>query len=364
MTLHLPNLGHCVWVGSLEPNFHQLRCKAFSPASITWQRHFVYELSSVSSITPITIVNDRSFLLGGPCFSLVYSLGRTYRYINLFFIRDIHISLICLFLVLTSVKPLLCSLFITRIYIQRFLVYCSILSFKWVSIFADGRTVSTISDFVLYLSYSAYTRHSLHKSKYCKPLFFPFPISNRTLFTSSTASASLSKLSAKCSNNYILYAGSINKWTGILEFMSLFLDSQLSKEYELVICGPNNLPEPFCSTSGIHYFGLLSEQDLHVVAHNASAFISPRPNLGVESLNNFPSKLSFYLGYDAPTFSDVLPSFDPSLIDILFPLTSPDYILEVLTSPSQTSAYTIKLNNYRRQHCWHQSVTEVLSLLY
>ena len=345
---------YLIWIGCLEPNLIDSHNHAFSPASLAWQRNFVSQCVTFDALSPITIVNKKSFLSGGDLFSSIYSLGRSYRYLNLPIFRDLQISFLSFFLLLSVYKKRT----IVVVYNQN--LYSKILGFlfntfsiKWLSIFADGRSVDFSSDYILYLSYSTFNQHPPQYQKSCKPVFFPFPISQPFhLLNSNPPILPSFKLPSK----YILYAGSINKWTGILDFLPLFLSSVLSDEYSLVICGTNTLPQPFSDSPKICTLGLLSEEELHFVALNSSAFICPRPNLGIESTNNFPSKLSFYLGYNSPTFSDILSSFDPSLLDIVLSFSSPEHILRVLLDPITLSQYAMSLTNYRKHHTWQNSV--------
>ena len=65
---------------------------------------FVSQCVTFDALSPITIVNKKSFLSGGDLFSSIYSLGRSYRYLNLPIFRDLQISFLSFFLLLSVYK--------------------------------------------------------------------------------------------------------------------------------------------------------------------------------------------------------------------------------------------------------------------
>ncbi|MHB0755256.1 glycosyltransferase [Polaribacter sp. M15] len=67
----------------------------------------------------------------------------------------------------------------------------------------------------------------------------------------------------------------------------------------------------------IYVGGFVTDEELHDVCENAFAFLSPRDNKHQGTKMIFPSKILFYLKYQKPVLSSLLPGMSPDYKDVL-----------------------------------------------
>lgn len=108
-------------------------------------------------------------------------------------------------------------------------------------------------------------------------------------------------------NNYIVYAGSLDKVNGIETLIKAF--KNVKTDYHLYIYGSGDYHEELTklNSSSIHYFGLKPREEVLEKLHNASFLINPRSTTHEAVLYSFPSKTMEYLASGTPFMCTHLP---------------------------------------------------------
>lgn len=122
------------------------------------------------------------------------------------------------------------------------------------------------------------------------------------------------------SNRVIIFTGTLDKWTGILDF-ALQFEKLKNEGFELHIYGKgedHNLQTIANRCQAVKIKGFVSGEELSEACKKAYAFINPRPThlSGIE--NNFPSKILHYLTFGRPILSSKTAGLSPVYDDLLY----------------------------------------------
>jgi glycosyltransferase involved in cell wall biosynthesis len=305
-----------LWIGPIVDNSDMKLHPAISPAANKWQLSFIKALQEQMETDIFSYLPEPVFPKGKilPKYSNIISGFNVLqiKYLNFPFIRKI--SIVISILLKIDFKKQYTYVFTYNNYFEHKLVAKYLQYFtktRWVNIVAD-ETYCIGPELTVFLSYG-YFKLAEIKNKF--HLDGGVDLCNK-------------KLSLYNSNNYsekkiILFAGAINRWTGIEKFANYFslLDDKKYENYELHIYGKGNsevLNSLAEANPRIKIFGFVDDEILQNAMISCHIFCNPRPLSLKNSEFNFPSKILSYLEYRKPILSTRHISFSPNYYDIVF----------------------------------------------
>lgn len=343
-----------IWVGPLVETKDVGNYSGISPAANEWQMSFLKALECNDiNIEMFTYIPERAWPFGK--FFIKYPKDAKLlkmcvigiNYLNIPFIRDLFLAIKFCFNFVKSPKKVI----FTFNPIRRHLIFVRLISMiypiKWISIIADDFAIGNPS-LSIFLSQDYYFRYSGSK------LFFEGGIYTRKTISS-------------IPNRNIIYAGTISKWTGIVEFV--YLMDQISLEeldLELHIYGVGStieIQEILSRNSRIKFFGFVEDDILEKACSECIGFVNPRPLTVVNGDNNFPSKLLFYLGFKKPIISTITKNIPNYYYDLLIPYEdkkSLQFALNSIKSNATDEAYLSRLQSFVESNSWDAKVKNLL----
>jgi|GEM_PF-4362119 len=361
---------HILWLGCISSSETVFTTNALSPAADKWQRSFIkeliesnYEISVVSHL-PCSVWPKGSIWVKGSRHLSDHLLIENISYLNLPLLRHLWIAIRSLFFMLAmrvSIRQVIAYNFSFKTFLLFLLAKQR--RIQTVLLFADGRRLFWAAQVVVHFSFSSWHRADLCSTMTIKQrhILFP-PVVDQQIYSPLESSYNMSKYFSRSGKPYLLYSGSINTWTGIIEFISDFTGSRLSTLYDLVVTGSGTIPSSIYKQmpSTVEYLGFISRCKLDQIAASAAGFINPRPCLSLAQQNNFPSKLLYYLSFDAPVFStpglNILPEYD----QVLSFYNTLDEILSKLLDHGYCTSRISHLEEFRYKYTWSAAVSNVL----
>jgi hypothetical protein len=222
---------------------------------------------------------------------------------------------------------------------------------KWISIVADdvfaGQPFATI-----FLSYGYFKRA---------------PVSNKFFFDGAITSLSLTE-SPIPRNKIFIYAGSITKWTGIVEFTKLFNRLAHKLDAELHIYGNGNseiINSITLENNKIKFLGFVTPKILDLACKQAYAFVNPRPIQVFHGENNFPSKLLLYLAYQKPIISTHTEGLSPDYDQLLlfYEDNNIDSLSNTIKDIYDNAIYSLfqkRVRNFAKNNTWEKKTKQLL----
>ena len=342
-----------IWVGCIDFSKATERSSALSPAANAWQINFIKALSNnsnsvyVFSHIPYSAWPKGPFIVRGSK-NLdqdgVITIKNLF-YINLPFVRDIYLALYTVMLI--SVYAIDSKFLFTYNYSYKCVVsglFWNLLGKKWVSVFADG-FVKFSAYKTLYLSY-----HSYNNSNNPNKIFFDSGIESY-----------LDRVENPTIKN-ILYSGTISTWTGIYDFTKDFCNCSKCKNLVLDIYGKGDISPIKHLIDGKHvrFFGYVNYNTLLSAASSAYAFINPRPGSTPAELNNYPSKISFYLGFGKPILSTRTCNISPIYDKFILYYNSINEIPFILDLHQNSSFNHQEYSSFVKSNSWNNKVSNFL----
>jgi glycosyltransferase involved in cell wall biosynthesis len=352
-----------IWVGPLARPDEVAKYKGISPAANNWQLFLIKALiKNGAEVRCVSYLPDPYWPKGSliPCpssYDLEGSIPVNFvKYLNVPLLRELSLSHSLrrplthfAFEYLITYNPLTRHRLIGD-FVQK------ALGKKWVSIIADGRPEGD-PDFEVLLSYWAF-RDSPGKRKIHIDGGVRLHNQNSQIFFAPTKT--------------LLYAGSLNKWTGIGHFAHQF-DSLNVSDFELHIYGRDPSADLIALSNRngqIKIKGFVADSVYHQACLRAYGFINPRPNNVKDGEFNFPSKLLDYIGYRKPILSTKVPGMSDEYDDLLIFFNADDsnslaMALERLrkSTPHDYADMENKLNEFAKKHTWEKQAYELLKLI-
>ncbi|MEG2061869.1 MAG: glycosyltransferase [Alistipes sp.] len=121
----------------------------------------------------------------------------------------------------------------------------------------------------------------------------------------------------------IVYAGSIHEQFGIKRLMLAF---QLlpHRDIQLCIYGMGNMSEEMAkyeeADSRLHYYGLVSNDEIKIIEHEAYLLVNPRPTDAAYTRYSFPSKNMEYMASGTPLLTTRLAGIPQEYYDFIYTL--------------------------------------------
>ena len=359
-----------LWLGCIASSEADLTKTALSPAADKWQRSFIeelielgYEISVISHL-PCSVWPKGPIWVKGASYISDHLLIKNISYLNLALLRHLWIAIGSLFSMCTmrfDIKQVIAYNFSAKSLLLFLLARQK--RIQTVLLFADGKRLFWAAQAVVHFSFSSWHQADFGSSIRSKQRHILFPPVVDQYFSSPLESNANKVLYCTPSGKpYLLYSGSINTWTGIIEFISDFADSKLSLLYDLVVTGSGTIPSSAYNdmSSAVVYLGFISKSQLDQIAASAVGFINPRPCLTLAQQNNFPSKLIYYFSFDAPVFSSPGSNIHPEFAQVLSFYNTIDEILEILLDHYYLSSRISHLKLFRLKYTWHAAVSSVL----
>lgn len=343
-----------IWVGPLVETKDISSFAGISPAANAWQISFIKALENNGvNIELFTYIPERAWPFGKIYIKypkdaqLLKMCVRGTSYLNIPFFRDLFLAIKFCFNYFKSPKKVI----FTFNPIQRHLYFVRLISLiypiKWISIVADDFAIGNPS-LSIFLSQDYYFRYSGNK------LFFEGGIYKKN-FGSSLPSKN------------IIYAGTISKWTGIVELVHLMDEiSLIELDIELHIYGVGStveIQEVLSRNSRIKYFGFAEDEILEKACSECLGFVNPRPLTVVNGDNNFPSKLLFYLGFNKPILSTITKNIPTCYYDLLIPYEDKKSLklaLKSIKTRAKDKGYLGKLESFVESNLWDSKVKNLL----
>jgi glycosyltransferase involved in cell wall biosynthesis len=353
-----------IWLGPIINDKYFHLSKEISPAANLWQKNFLENLiTNDISVTILTYLPKQSWPKGPlwvkyPAIDFFIKKSSIYTtsYINLPIIREIHIA-ISLYIKVPKSKQ--SYILFTYNPLLRHRLFVSILKFfknaKWYSIIADGRILGR-PDTSIFLSYNYFSECKLNNSIH----FDGGIIQNENNYNKNN----------KDSMQYLLYAGSITKWTGILDFAEKYNLISDTLNYELHIYGSgegeNKIKKLSSLNSKIKYYGFVKEDELFNACQEAFAFINPRPLNVIDGEKNFPSKILFYFSFQKPVISTLTLGLSKDYLELLVIYDENNIIefiqcLKNIENLKVYERYSNLIKNYVTQNTWKQKIKQLLN---
>ncbi len=353
-----------LWIGPVVSQTELIKSKAVSPAANVWQSGFISGL--LENNIHVTLISHVPYPTWprGPIWALksLYRLNGlkqySISYLNVAYVREIWIALMSLIQILKVIPDLKQYHIFTynpyprnRMAVQllRFIFGC-----KWISIIADNRTFGR-PDFYLFLSYDYFKRFKKPNKLFCDG-----GVINRDLRLSEDG------LSAQAKTKSLVFAGGLNNWTGIIEFIDLF-SAINPDDYILNIYGrgEDHLIRDKQKTWGerIVFHGFVDDFELDKACMNAFAFINPRPLDMFRCENDFPSKLLLYLSYKKPIISTKSRGLSPEYDNILqfySDLKSLEFTFQQLNDSAYYEGVISKISQFIPENTWSVKINGII----
>ena len=228
---------------------------------------------------------------------------------------------------------------------------------KWVSIIADDRSYGN-PDFHLFLSFDYFKRFEKRNKLFCDG-----GIMIRSL--------NETKKNEKSSGSHksLVFAGVLNDWTGIIDFIDLFNEIDL-ENYILHIYGkgdPDVLKNKNISLKNkVILHGFVNDIELERACRNAYAFINPRPLHMFRSENNFPSKLLLYLSYNKPVISTKTKGLSPDYDNILSYYSDSETLkkcIDLINDRENYENIVKKISCFNAENTWFKKVKNITNAI-
>lgn len=222
---------------------------------------------------------------------------------------------------------------------------------KWYSVVADHKAKGR-PDGTVFLSYGYYQKYK-RAEKY---------------FLDGGVSPKLKNEFVPGKPRYILFAGALNKWTGITEFAKTYtrICNDIPFELELHIYGKGEdkfLKQLAMENERIKLFGFVSSAELDKACSEAFLFVNPRPVKIRNGENNFPSKLLMYLSYGKPVLSTKTGGLAPKYDQVLNYFNSESELLETIHTLSDEQNFKARVQQIEEfvyLNNWNKQVSELL----
>lgn len=304
-----------IWIGPMVEPIDENKFKGISPAANKWQQSFIDALIQAKvEVVNLSYLPEPYFPKGKliPFYSSKNSKIKVLqnRYINTPIFRDLSLA----YNLISSSKAFADFDYVITYnnsypHIKVAQLLQSSFKMKWINILADDVCCEG-PDITVFLSYG-YFQTSKQKLKY----HFDGGIDQVYDLQSEVKSSSTKKK--------ILFAGAINKWTGIEEFALNFskLSHDKIKDLELHIYGKGDsqiINELVKTNDRIKFMGFVTKEELDIAMKECFAFINPRPLEIKGGEFNFPSKLLSYLAFGKPILSTHTTGIAPCYKDIIF----------------------------------------------
>ncbi len=312
------NCEEVIWVGPLVKYEDLKNSKALSPAANVWQLAFIKGLIengiNVFSLSYIPYPSWPKGPLMARSHKTINNVEglkqRSVSYLNVKGVREFSLFSNLYKAVKESKNKLIFTYNPLPRHVQIAQKLRKIEGCKWVSIVADDIPVGN-PDYITFLSYDSYLNAN-EKNK----LFFDGGFELRKSEPDTKEGVNDQSPTKK-----IIYAGSLNKWTGIKEFIKVFAELN-DDDFSLEIYGKGDeqsLKKEIQKVGGqnISVHGFVSEDKLTEVCNKAWAFINPRPMEIDLGENNFPSKLLLYMPFYKPVISTKTKGLSPDFDNVL-----------------------------------------------
>jgi hypothetical protein len=360
-----------LWIGPIVRPSEVVKYKAVSAAANIWQLGFIDGLiqngikGEVVSYIPYPSWPKGPLWAKRPLQKINNNEFQQYYfgYLNIIFLREFCIAFMIVFLSLIKISDVKEHIVFTYNPYQRhwFAAICLRLIFrcKWVSIIADNRSIGN-PDFYLFLSFDYFNRFKKRNKLFCDG-----GITIRDL--------ELEKEYFKCdlseAPKSLVFAGTLNNWTGIIDFIDLFNEVD-TENYVLHIYGKGDQEilkkKNKLSGNKVILHGFVSDHELDQACRNAYAFINPRPLQVFRSENNFPSKLLLYLSYNKPIISTKTKGLSPDYDNILFYYSDSETLKECFKLINNRANYqnmVTKISRFNPDNTWVKKVRDITSSL-
>lgn len=356
-----------LWIGPIVPPSEVAKYKAISAAANVWQLGFIDGLiENEINVTAVSYV-PYPFWPKGPLWAkrplnkINYSGLQQYLfgYLNIILIREFWIAAMIVSFSLIKISDIKQQIVFTYNPNPRhlFAAKCLRLIFgcKWVSIIADDRTYGN-PDFHLFLSFDYFKRFKKKNKLFCDG-----GITLRNLKRESECNA------FSTTHKSLVFAGTLNKWTGIIDFIELFNEIE-PEDYVLHIYGKGDSEilenKKAVSNERVILHGFVSDNDLDQACRDAYAFINPRPLNVFRGENNFPSKLLLYLSYNKPIISTKTMGLSPDYDKILLYYSDPETLkkcIELINMRENYYQMVSKISCFNPENTWFKKVLNIVN---
>lgn len=354
-----------LWIGPIVPSDEVSKYKAISAAANVWQMGFINGL--IENDFNVTLVSYVPYPTWpkGPLWAAKPFKANNYKqikqyyfgYLNLIYIREIWIAAMIFSLALLKISNLNRRIIFTYNPYPRhwFAVKWLRLIFrsKWVSIIADDSSFGN-PDFHLFLSFDYFTRFEKANKLFCDGgiILRSFNGQHDNLISSTPPKS-------------LVFAGTLNEWTGIIDFIDLFNEID-AENYILHIYGKGD-PEVLRNKSlslknKIILHGFVNDIELEQACRKAYAFINPRPLHLFRSENNFPSKLLLYLSYNKPVISTKTKGLSPDYDNILSYYTDSETLkkcIDLINDRENYENMVRKISSFNTDNTWFKKVKNI-----
>ncbi|MEG1916840.1 MAG: glycosyltransferase [Muribaculaceae bacterium] len=119
----------------------------------------------------------------------------------------------------------------------------------------------------------------------------------------------------------IVYAGSIHEQYGIKCLMQAFMQLP-HRDIQLCVYGMGNMSEEMDkyeeADARIHYYGLVSNDEIKIIEHEAYLLVNPRPTDATYTIYSFPSKNMEYMASGTPLLTTRLAGIPQEYYDYIY----------------------------------------------
>lgn len=358
-----------LWIGPIVPSSEVAKYKAISPAGNTWQLGFIDGLfDNDTNVTSISYISFPTWpkgplWAGKPLSTINYRQVKQYYfgYLNISFIRELWIVAMTFYSTLIKISDVKNHIIFTYNPYPRHWFSANLLRLifrcKWVSIIADDISRGN-PDFHLFLSFDYFKRFEKRNKLFCDG-----GIILRNL------KGELNTELLSTSPKSLVFAGALNNWTGIIEFIDLFNEVN-TENYVLHIYGkgdPEVLKNKNISLNNkVIIHGFVSDIELDLACRNAVAFINPRPLHLFRSENNFPSKLLLYLSYNKPVISTKTKGLSPDYDNILSYYTDSETLkkcIDLINDRENYENMVKKISSFNTDNTWFKKVNKIVNAI-
>lgn len=340
-----------LWIGPVVDPSQVSRITTLSPAANAWQLQFLSSIPREYELTVLSLVqlrrelkiNDLKFAISAN-YSFSYKIYKLARFP---IVRDI--MAVATFLVdfvrWEEKKFDIIFCYNETIYADFIsLFFRNLYKTKSILISADGGKVSKYNG-TIHLS-----RYSFEKDRKLAKWYFE-------------GGTNIMNRPPVKTTNTIVYVGMLSKYTGIYEFAHNFVDLGLFKNYKLIIFGKGDLakfsPESK-ACDAISFMGYQPDNVISEYLFRCSFAVNPRDSTLVENMNNFPSKILYYLNHNCRVLSTWTYGIPEEYRDYLYLFSNNEELVELLEKKVESNDSRMARRKFVMTKAWKVKVPELI----
>lgn len=350
-----------IWIGPLVNLDNEKKNDAISPAANSWQESFIEEIRKKKLCSRVITYKPERVWPYGPLIAKSYYRNNDIKIVNINYINILYLRELWLAFSIILVLWRLCKASRDCNQPKKYLVFYNC---EWrhtitsmlvnIALYRYYIPLAVVADHLARKWYDGYiflSYHYYYSSSFIKKFHFDGGIDLENIIRENGTEI----------KKYLMYSGAITEHGGILDFVRTYSSVIYNNGIELYISGSGSLlPELLHEIETkpyIKYLGFLAKDELNKICFNSLALINPRPIIGENAENNFPSKIHFYTLFERPIISTRCLGLSPKYDLFLYYYDDENTLLDAIVHASRWRESTKydKYMNFRIDHTWKKN---------